>query len=287
MNNYYTMSAAFDTKKNTQASLITGGFALMMILLMLFLKWKLPELPSIIPQAEYIEINLGVDDFGSGTDQPMNPGEPAPREEIAYTPASPVNAEVDNAKDIEEDVTEKEAPKILKPTVIKPEAKEINKENKTVKTTPKPVTVVAPPAPKPKALANRTLGGSGSGGNGADEYKKGTGEGITGGAGDQGRPGGSPTGTRYTGTPRNLGIRVVNMPSASFEDDFNESGVVALDISVDDNGKLISSSYQPRGSTISNRSQVDIAKRRATQIAYPKYEGGFKQTIKFDFKVKG
>lgn len=151
MNNYYTMSAEFETRKNTQASLITGGFALLMILIMFFLKWKLPELPSIIPQGEYIEINLGVDDFGSGTDQPMNPGDPSPQEQIAYTPAAPVNAEVDNAKDIEEDEAEKEAPKILKPTVIKPEAKEINKENKTVKTTPKPVVVVAPPAPKPKA----------------------------------------------------------------------------------------------------------------------------------------
>ena len=281
------MSAEFETRKNTQAGLITGGFALLMILIMFFLKWKLPELPSIIPQGEYIEINLGVDDFGSGTDQPMNPGDPSPQEQIAYTPAAPVNAEVDNAKDIEEDEAEKEAPKILKPTVIKPEAKEINKENKTVKTTPKPAPVVAPPAPKPKATVNRTLGGSGTGGNGADEYKKGTGEGIAGGNGDQGRPGGSPTGTRYTGTPRNLGVRVVSMPSASFEDDFNESGVVALDINVDANGKLISSSYQPRGSTISNRSQIDIAKRRASQIAYPKYEGGFQQTIKFDFKVKG
>jgi hypothetical protein len=163
----------------------------------------------------------------------------------------------------------------------------INKENKTVKTTPKPQPVVAPPAPRPKATANRTLGGNGTGGNGADDYKKGNGEGIAGGNGDQGRPGGSPNGTNYTGTPRNLGVRVVNMPSASFEDDFNESGVVALDISVDANGKLISSSYQPRGSTISNRSQIDIAKRRAGQLAYPKYEGGFKQTIKFDFKVKG
>ena len=281
------MTQTFEREKNRQAALITGSFATALVIVMFILKWKLAELPVIVPQGEFIEVNLGVDDFGSGTDQPMTPGEPAPKEEkIAYA-AAPEKSITDDAKDIEEDDTEKEAPKIYKPAVVKPEAKEINKEN-VAKVTPKPQPVVTPPAPpKPKAIANRTLGGNGTGGNGADSYRKGTGEGIAGGNGDQGRPGGSPNGTTYTGTPRNLGVRVVNMPSASFEDDFNESGIVALDITVNDNGRLVTSSFQPRGSTLSNRAQIDIAKRRAAQLQYPKYDGGFTQTIKFEFKVKG
>jgi hypothetical protein len=79
----------------------------------------------------------------------------------------------------------------------------------------------------------------------------------------------------------------VQIPSASFEDDFNESGKVALDVVVNANGKLISTTLQPRGTTTSNRKMIDIAKRRAYEISYPKYEGGFKQTIVFDFKVRG
>jgi hypothetical protein len=287
MNYYTTMIQTFEKEKNRQAALITGAFATALVIVMFIWKWKLPELPALIPQGEFIEVNLGVDDFGSGTDQPMTPGEPAPQEKIAYTPSAPEKSTTDDAKDVEEDETEKEAPKILKPTVVKPQAKEINKENKVAKVTPTPT----PPAPQPQlrkgAQMTSTRGGNGSGGNGAESYQKGTGEGIAGGKGDQGVPGGSPNGKVYTGTPRNLGIRVVNMPSASFEDDFNENGVVALDITVNDNGRLVSSSFQPRGSTLSNRSQVDIAKRRAAQLQYPKYEGGFTQTIKFEFKVKG
>ena len=284
--NYYatTMSQTFEKEKNRRATLITAGFAASLVLIMFLWKWKLPDLQALLPQGEFIEINLGVDDFGSGTDQPMTPGDPAPQQQIAYTPvAAPEKSESDDAKDIEEDVAEKEAPKVFKPAVTKPEAKEINKENKVVKVTPKP-TPPAPPQPKKGAQMTSTRGGSGSGGNGAETYQKGTGEGIAGGRGDQGVPGGSPTGTVYTGTPKNVGVRVISMSGANFEDDVNESGKVALDIVVDANGKIISSTFQPRGSTLSNRTQIDIAKRRATQLTYPK---GAKTTIVFDFKVKG
>lgn len=286
--NYYvtTMSQSFEKEKNRQAAIVTTAFAGALLLVMFLWKWKLADLQAFIPQGEFIEINLGVDDLGSGTDQPMTPGEPAPQEKIAYTPSAAEKSADDNSKDFEEDEAEKEAPKVFKPTVIKPEAKEINKENKVVKVTPKP-TPPAPPQPKKGAQMTSTRGGTGSGGNGAETYQKGTGEGIAGGRGDQGVPGGSPAGTGYSGTPRNLGVRVVNMPAASFEDDFNENGIVALDITVNENGKLVTSSFQPRGSTLSNRAQVDIAKRRAAQLQYPKYEGGFIQTIKFEFKVKG
>ena len=60
-----------------------------------------------------------------------------------------------------------------------------------------------------------------------------------------------------------------------------------LDIVVDANGKIISSTFQPRNSTLSSRAQIDIAKRRATQLNYPKYPEGAKTTLKFEFKVKG
>jgi hypothetical protein len=129
-------------------------------------------------------------------------------------------------------------------------------------------------------------GGNGTGGNGADTYKAGTGEGIAGGNGDQGRVGGSPTGTSYTGQPKRLGARIVSIPTKSFEDDFKESGKVMLDIVVNENGRLVSATYQPRGSSISNRNQISIAQRRAAELDYPKYEGGFRQTLQFDFQVR-
>jgi len=287
--NYYatTMSQTFEKEKNRQAAAITAGFAGALLLVMFLWKWQIVDLKALIlPQGEFIEVNLGVDDFGSGTDQPMTPGDPAPQQQIAYTPAAAEKSNDDNSKDIEEDEADKEPAKVFKPTVVKPEAKEINKENKTVKVTPKPAPP-APPQPKKGAQMTSTRGGSGSGGNGAETYQKGTGEGIAGGRGDQGVPGGSPTGTVYSGTPRNVGVRIVGISGKNFEDDFNESGVVALDIVVDANGKIISTSFQPRGSTLSSRAQIDIAKRRARELDYPKYPEGAKTTVKFEFKVKG
>jgi hypothetical protein len=127
-------------------------------------------------------------------------------------------------------------------------------------------------------------GGNGNGGNGAETYRPGTGEGQGGGPGDQGSIGGNPNGRDYT--PRRLTAKTVSIPSRSFEDDFKESGKVVLDIEVDENGRLQSANYQPRGSSISNQKQISIAKRRARELSYPKYPGGFKQSLVFDFQVQ-
>ncbi|HYO22222.1 MAG TPA: hypothetical protein VER36_07435, partial [Flavisolibacter sp.] len=100
------------------------------------------------------------------------------------------------------------------------------------------------------------------------------------GPGDKGTYNGNPKGTRY------LGVRTVSIPAQSFEDDFSESGKIALDISVDANGRLLSATFQPRGSTLSSRKNIEIAKRRAAEVNYPKYEGGFKQTIVMEFQLR-
>jgi hypothetical protein len=289
MSNYINMTADFEKEKNKKASVITLGVAGAMLLLIYVVKWPLPTVSQ--PQfEEVIEVNLGSGDQGFGNDQPLLPGEPAPAEQTAYNPPQPVKAQTSEAKDVEtDDRADNDAPAITKPAVTKPNATKIDDNNKTAKTenTTSPQPVVQAP-PKPKAVLGRTTGGQGNGGNGADSYSKGGSEGIAGGTGDQGRPGGVPGGKDYTGTPRRLNaIRTVSFPTQNFEDDFNESGKIALDIVVDANGKLLSATFQPKGSTLSNRKQIDIAIRRAHEIPYPKYEGGFRQTIVVDFKVRG
>ncbi|MDB5205381.1 MAG: hypothetical protein JWR72_456 [Flavisolibacter sp.] len=280
------MTADFNRQKNIQASLYTAGIAGALLLLVLFIKFYQPVVQTQPPE-EYIEINLGSSDVGMGNDQPELPGEPAPAQQVAYTPPQPVtNAAEESVKDIEES-NDAEATPVHKPTVTKPDAKRLNEESKVVKTKPTTATATPTPTPappQPRAVMGQVRGGSGNGGNGASTYKPGTGEGQGGGPGDQGSIGGNPNGRNYT--PRTLGSKVVSMPSKSFEDDFNESGKIVLDISVDENGRLISATYQPRGSSISNRKQVDIAKRRARELSYPKYPGGFKQPHVFVFDVK-
>jgi hypothetical protein len=288
MNQYAVavMSDTFETRKNTQASMITAGVAGGLLLLFILVRFSYPvDIPEVIPDT--IEVNLGTSDMGSGKDQPQLPGEPAPSRQIAYVPPTPVKSIDESSKDVETSNRNDDVPEIKKPVVTKPNATQVDKEAKTVKTVVKPAPVVNVAPPRPKAVIGRTLGGNGNGGNGADSYKQGTNEGVAGGNGDQGRPNGVPGGKDYTGTPKNRGVQVVQIPNSSFEDEFNQNGKVAMDIVVDDNGKLISANYQPRGSTVSDRKMIDIARRRAGEIRFPHYDGGFRQTLIFEFKLKG
>jgi hypothetical protein len=285
MHNYNTMTLDFNRRNYSQAAIYTAIIAVVLLLLVWFVKFYQPIPPSPPPLAEVIEINLGSSDVGSGNDQPELPGEPAPAEQPSYSPPQPtVQASNEAVKDIEEN-DEPDAPPVIKPSATKPDAKKINEETKVAKTTTSTIPTAVPPAPKPRAVMGQVRGGSGNGGNGAATYKPGTGEGQGGGAGDQGSIGGNPNGRDYT--PRRLGVRVVSIPAQSFEDDFNEGGTIALDIEVDPNGRLISASYQVSGSSLQRSSkQYNIALTRARQIKYPQYESGFKQKLSFNFSVK-
>ena len=287
MNNTILMSAEFERQKNTKATAYTAGITGALLLLFILVKWELPS-QAQPPAQEFIEVNLGSGDLGSGNDQPLLPGEPAPAVQEAYNPPTPVQSKVSDAKDVETDDREdNDAPAIKRPAVSKPNATKIDNDNKVVKSTPNPQPVVAPAPPRPKAVLGRTVGGNGNGGNGADTYKPGTGEGIAGGSGDQGRPGGSPTGTNYSGAPRNFGVKVLNIPAQSFEDDFNENAKIAMDIVTDANGKVVSATYQPRGSTTSNPQMVSIARRRAFELrGVGSGDGPQKGTVIFNFKVR-
>ena len=287
MNNYSVtyMSDVFERRKNTQASMITLGVGGALLLMFFLVKFEFPILPQ--PAIEdTIEVNLGNSDFGSGTDQPLLPGEPAQSQQIAYNPPQQVKSHEENVKEIETDDKNAAAPEIVKPATSKPNATQINKVNKEVKTSPKMQPVVTEAPPKPKAVVGRTLGGNGNGGNGADTYKPGTNEGVAGGAGDQGRVGGSPNGRSYTGTPKNFGVRVLQISNQSFQDEFNENAKVAMDVEADANGKVISATYQQSRSTTSSRDMIDIARRKAFQLKLGTSDGGQKGVVIFNFKVK-
>lgn len=281
------MSAEFERQKNLQATIYTAVITGALLLLFILMKMTIPQ-PEMAPVEEFVEVNLGSGDEGSGNDQPLLPGDPAPAQQVSYTPPQPATSAEESVRDVSSNDNSNDAPPVIKPAVSKPDATKINSETKAVRTnTPAAQPVATPAPPRPRAVLGRTVGGNGNGGNGADTYRPGAGEGVAGGNGDQGRPGGDPNGRNYSGTPRNLGVRVISMPSQSFEDDFNENGNIVLDVVVDENGKLQSASYQISGSTLPRSSkQYSIALRRAAQVSWPKYDGGFKQRVSFNFKVK-
>ena len=81
---------------------------------------------------------------------------------------------------------------------------------------------------------------------------------------------------------------MLQISDQSFEDDFDENAKVAMDIEVNENGKVISATYQPKGSTTSRREYVEKAKSYAFQLkTLGNSASGQKGTVVFSFKVKG
>ncbi|MBC7851615.1 MAG: hypothetical protein H7Y31_17855 [Chitinophagaceae bacterium] len=289
------MEHQFEAKKNVRATTYTG--VVVGVLLLFFILWKWPLQSFAMPTVEEgIEVNLGNSEQGLGEDQPFLPGKPAPSDAQAYTP--PVKAEAnkeEDVKDIATDDKDDDAPEIRKPVVTKPDAtkapeKEVVKNN-PVKN-PAPVPTPTPPAPKAKAVF-KGVNGDGTGGNEADNFKKGGNQGIAGGKGDQGKPGGDPDSKNYTGGGKgNSGVsvsrglqgrRITRTPA--FEDEFNENAKVALDIRVDAAGNVVSAEYQPRGSTTSDASMKAIAIRKAKQVKFNAGSVESAGTIVFNFRL--
>lgn len=290
------MTDNFEQQKNFKAGSYTALVIALLLIAFITIKWTLPVTPPPVSE-EGIEVNLGNSDTGFGDDQPMSPESPAPAQQTNYTP--PKASVADEAvKDVEtDDKAEEDAPVIKKPVVAKPEAKKLAEKEvapKAVAKSSTPVPNPTPAPPKPKALMHG-VAGTGKGGNEADDYKKGGNQGIAGGMGDQGKPGGNPNSDSYTGnggsgtsgvsiTKGLEGRHITRWPS--FEDDFNENAKVAINIRVDASGAITSAVFEPKGSTTASANLKAIAIRKAMQMKLS--AGGDEQigTIIFNFKLK-
>lgn len=258
----------FESKKNMRAGAITIAILALLLLFLFLVGWTSPTQLQPIPE-EGIEVNLGNSDAGLGEDQPFLPGKPAPQDQQQYTPPKQVETQKEDVKDPLSNEKDEDAPEIKKPPVVKPEATKIADKEEPKKVMPKKVETVAPPAPVPqKAKAEfKGVNGTGTGGNEADSYKKGGSEGIAGGKGDQGRPGGNPDSKNYEGGGRgNSGVSISRGLQGrfftkvySYQGDFDTNEKVAVDVRIDKSGNVLSASYQPRGSTTSSASYKDKA----------------------------
>ena len=265
----HTSETEFEAKKNMQAGTITLVILALLFLVLFLVGWTTPSMLQPVPE-EGIEVNLGNSDAGFGNDQPFLPGKPSPQEEKQqYTPPKAVQTQKEDVKDPLSNDKDEDAPEIKKPKIVKPEATKIAEKEEPKKVMPKKEEVATPPAPAPRkpAAVMGKITDKGTGGNEADSYKKGGSEGIAGGKGDQGRPGGNPDSKNYTGgghgnsgvsISRGLqGRRFTNV--YNYQGDFDTNEKVAVDIRIDKNGNVLSASYQPRGSTTSSSSYKDKA----------------------------
>jgi hypothetical protein len=297
MNHYSVayMTDAFEARKNTQASMYTLGVAGVIILI--FILWKIP-LPVIERPVvdDLVEVNLNIPEeisptFGGGGGG--GGGNPVQAIHPAGTAYSPPQATKDEVKDVPEE-NDTKVPAVLKPDVVKPTAKKINSESATVKAKPK--EVVETPAPqKPKAVLGKTVGGSDNGGGAVDNYSRaggsGPGNGVGNGSGNDGGSGNGNGGGNGPGSgpgtgPKNFGT-ITKAISQSFDDEFNENGKVAMDLVVNERGKVVSAKFNQHGSTTSNPKLISIAERRAFELNLGSSPNGQKGTVIFNLKVKG
>lgn len=267
------------------------------VVLLFLLQWTTPENPPDVLE-EGIEVNLGNSETGLGDEVPMVPGPPAPDQELNASPPPSNTGGVQETADVDTDDSDVDAPAVVKPN--KPSATKVIKDKPTVtnnNTKPKTETATPVPAkPKPKALYGGGAPG-GTGGNNADSYNNVRNQGIAGGTGDQGKPNGNPNSDSYTGNggtgKSGVNIRLAGrrlMNRVSFEDDFNENGKVAVDIRVDREGKVVSATYQPRGSTTSNAKMKQIAIDKAKKLKFDANDNAAEEqigTVVFNFVVQG
>jgi len=290
------MADTFESEKNWKATGYTIGICTLLMILLLYVSWTRPVEPVPVT-VDSMEVNLGNSDKGLGTDQPYLPGQPSAEDKEKYTPPKQAVVEKEPVKDVETDDNNKEeAPVVKKAIVTKPDATKIpDKEivKKAVKPVKQPETLPTPPKPRPKAVFHG-VNGTGTGGNAADDFKPGGNQGIAGGKGDQGAPGGDPNATNYTGgaghgnsgvtISRGLsGRHITGLPS--FTDDFNENAKIAVDIHVDANGNVTDADYQPRGSTSGDASLIAIAKRKARLVKFNSGGDESVGTLVFNFRI--
>ena len=293
MYNAYAMSASLEARKNTQATMITTGFAGFMILLMFLLKWKLPVFEKNIEEPG-IEVQLNLPEEpaaiaasgGGGGGNPVKASGPA-----GIAPQSPPQpgTKVD-AKDIEDD-NDKTNPAILKPDNPKLTATKINDNHSVVKTTATPV-FETPAPPRPKAVLGKTTTGTGNGGGVANDYERsggnGNGSGVGNGNGTGGNNGNGNGGGNGTGIGPGNGPKVTSgdrkiVRYYSFQGDLEKAVVYGnINVSPEGVGKFISIA---RGSSTSSSAYKEAIMQYLQNIRFDKADHESMVTVQFNFII--
>lgn len=254
---------------NIKASVWTVAVHVVLLLLFFFIKYNtITEQPL---QELGMEVNLGTDADGSGTDQPMITEDPAPdnREANNVTVATP--QETNTEKEVLK-TEEPDAPVInTKPAETKKPVRNTVVAEKQKQTTKTNTQTTQPAQPKPQQPRYVYNGGIGRGGNSAATNKPGTGEGNTTGSGDRGVPGGTPGASNYTGTPGRGGIShtirgrsIIAFPPP--EADYKEGGKVVIRVTVNKDGEIVGKQVK----SFSNAEIKNIALRKLDKVKFSK-----------------
>lgn len=288
MNNQQMQHQQFEKQKNIKALGYTTVITTAVFLLFFLVSWTIPA-PPPTPVDEGIEVNLGNSETGFGDVPPQVPGDMSDAQETTVAAPQTTQAAAETQPEVAEN-NEPDAPVVN--TSPKPEVKKnpAKTENTTVKnTSTKPVVNTPPKVVKPKAVyaGGKTANGTG---NNADSYNNAKDQGIAGGKGDQGKPNGNPNSDSYTGnggtgkggiaiTSGLSGRKVVG--ATRFEDSYKYGGTVSVNITVDENGKVIAKSIKA-GSPFADINA--IALKKAGQLTFSKGTEQQSGTIQIKFE---
>lgn len=266
-----------ETEARTVA-LASATVAMVGILIILFLVTLSSSTPNP-PPVEYVEVNFGTSDVGSGSVQTYNKPNPSPRAENVKKSEDKPNPKVTTTPRVERTpvtpTTRTEETKTSKSPTEKPIIASRTESPVSVPERPEtkrpeatsPKSTPAPPRTEPvkkvetvdpSALYKRSSGGAGS--NGTNGRAAGVGGNNNGddksGVGDKGNPDGNINAKEFYGKPGGSKSGVaLNVSGWSFgnnkldKDDSDEGGKIIYQIRVDSDGNIVSA--RPMQQTVS------------------------------------
>lgn len=288
------MSVSLDAQHRSRAIMITAGFAILFVLLMFLVKWKLPVFETPVEYAGIeVELNLPPDpplppaeEGGGGGGNPVQAtGDPGVANAAPMPPGT--NEPSQDVKEVDDNST---SPAITKPVaVIKKDAPKIT--NTSV--TKKEVKVVENPAPpRPKAVLGKTTTGTGKGGGAADNYDqsggKGTGVGVGKGSGIGGGTGTGVGGGNGSGAGTGNGPKVTKgnrkiQGNYSFDGNLGKAKINAtIRVSPEGIGTFMSIA---KGSTESSSPYKEAIIRYLRNIRFNKSDQSTMVEVEFNFTV--
>lgn len=288
------MSASLESQYRSRAAVITAIFAILFVLLMFLLKWKMPvfEKAVVLPGIE-VELNLPPDpplpveeDGGGGGGNPVQAaGDPGVANAAPMPPG-----ENEPSQEVKEPEDNSNSPAIHKPIAItKPTAPKITNTSNTTK---EPKVIENPAPPRPKAVLGKTTTGTGRGGGAADDYNKsggtGTGAGVGNGSGVGGGTGTGIGGGNGSGTGTGNGPRVTRgdrkiVRAYSFDGDLEKATIYAnVNVTPDGTGTLVSIA---KGSTQTSAAYKEAIMRYLRNIKFDKADHESMVTVQFNFRV--
>lgn len=263
---------------------------------MILLAFSLPEPPEI---EEGILVNFGTDETGSGLIEPSAAAMP---EAAPPLPAN-INPQTEDEPILTQDnedapEVKKVDPEAEKKRLEKIEADRIRREQAEAERIKRQLEEaekrrIAEEQQRSADIMNRTRNALA---NAKNSGTSSTSEGITGGTGNQGVPTGSPdsqvrgtgTGTGDSGISYDLGGRgIQKLQTPKY--DYQQGGIVVVDVYVDRDGRVTQAIPGTKGSTILDDYLLKVAKEAALETRFEANPGApdsQKGTITYNFRLK-